>query len=111
MPAITALSDRYHVCPQLDPSDVADIAALGYAVLVCMRPDDEASGQPRWKQVEAQAHRHGLTFHFIPTRSGAVMPEQVERLREVLEQAEGLVLSYCASGNRCTLAWRMAVEA
>lgn len=110
MPIITPLSDQYHVCPQIEPHDVADIAARGYAALVCMRPDGESPGQPSWERVAAQAHRYGLAFHFIPARSGQVTPEQALQLREVLEQAGGPVLSYCASGNRCTLAWRMATQ-
>ena len=84
MPIITPLSDRYHVCPQIEPHDVADIAARGYAALVCMRPDGESPGQPPWERVAAQAHRYGLAIHFIPARSGQVAPEQALQLRGLI---------------------------
>lgn len=108
MPDINPLSEHYHVCGQIQPSDVADIASAGYTTLVCMRPDDEMPGQPRRAEIETEAQVHGLAFHFIPARSGAVTPEQAMELREILARSAGPVLAYCASGNRCTLAWRMA---
>ena len=75
-----------------------------------MRPDGESPGQPAWAEVAEQARRHGLAFHFIPALSGAVTLEQAAQLRELLADAGGPVLSYCASGNRCALAWRMAMQ-
>ncbi|HBP4976487.1 TPA: TIGR01244 family phosphatase [Pseudomonas aeruginosa] len=105
---INQLSEHYHVCGQVQPSDVVGIAGAGYTTLVCMRPDDEVPGQPRWAEIQAEAKMHGLGCHFIPARSGAVTPEQAMELREVLARSAGPVLAYCASGNRCTLAWRMA---
>ncbi|WP_162455676.1 TIGR01244 family sulfur transferase [Pseudoxanthomonas kalamensis] len=110
MLSITPVSDTYHVCAQLHPQDVVEVARAGYATLICMRPDDEVDGQPAWADIAAQARRHGLDFHFIPARSGAVTPQQAARLREVMNGAPGRVLSYCASGNRCTLAWHMAMN-
>ncbi len=108
MPAITPLTSDYHVCPQLDPREVAAIAAAGYTTLICMRPDGEMFGQPAWAQVEAEARRHGLQAHYIPAQSGAVTPAQAAQLKQALAQAPGKVLAYCASGNRCAMAYRMA---
>lgn len=110
MLAIRPVSANYHVCPQIAPDDVADIARAGYTTLVCMRPDDEVPSQPRCAEVAAAARAHGLDFHFIPARSGAVTAPQAAALREVLRAAGGPVLSYCASGNRCTLAWQLAMD-
>ena len=110
MPAITPLSENYHVSAQVHPDDVAAIANAGYTTLVCMRPDGEADGQPGWADVAAAARSHGLAFHFIPVRPGAVSPVQAAHLREVMRGTDGRILSYCASGNRCTLAWQMALS-
>lgn len=108
MPAITPITPIFHVSPQLDPREVAAIAAAGYRTLVCMRPDGEAFGQPAWAAVEAEAKKHGLQTHYIPAQSGAVTPAQAAQLKQVLAQAPGKVLAYCASGNRCALAYQMA---
>lgn len=110
MPAITPLTAHYHVSPQVDPREVAAIAAAGYTTLVCMRPDGEMFGQPDWALVEAEAKKHGLQTHFIPARSGAVTPAQAAQLKQVLAQAPGKVLAYCASGNRCAMAFQMAQQ-
>ncbi|MFN7183782.1 MAG: TIGR01244 family sulfur transferase [Thermomonas haemolytica] len=111
MPAITPITPitpTYHVSPQLEPREIAAIAAAGYTTLVCMRPDGETFGQPAWAQIEAEARRHGLQVHYIPAQSGAVTPAQAAQLKQVLAQAPGKVLAYCASGNRCAIAYQMA---
>lgn len=110
MPAITPITPTYHVSAQVDPREVAGIAAAGYTTLVCMRPDGEMAGQPAWALVEAEAKKHGLKTHYIPARSGAVTPAQAAQLKQVLTQAPGKVLAYCASGNRCALAFQMAQQ-
>jgi len=108
MPAIQAITEHYHVCPQLQAADVGDLARAGYTTLVCMRPDDEVPDQPRCSEIAAAARAHGLDFHWIPAPSGAVSQNQAADLRRVVAEARGRVLSYCASGRRCALAWQLA---
>lgn len=108
MATIRPVSGNYHVSDQLQPSDLESLARAGYSIVVCMRPDDEVPEQPSWKLLAAAAEEQGLAFHYIPARSGAVTPEQAAKLRSVLIAANGRVLAYCASGNRCTMAHQMA---
>lgn len=110
MLSIQPVSDNYHVCAQVSPEDVPGIARAGYTTLICMRPDGEAPGQPAAAEIEAAARANGLAFHVIPVQPGMVTPAQAEKLKGLLDAANGRVLSYCASGNRCAMLWRMATS-
>lgn len=110
MPRIQPVSDMFHVCAQLQPKDLREVAQAGYATVVCMRPDGEAPGQPPADEVRAAADALGLAFHHIPVRSGDVALEHARRLRDVLDRSDGPILSYCASGNRCAIAYQLTLQ-
>ena len=50
---VAELSDVLSVAGQIQPGDVADLAASGYTAIICNRPDDEESGQPSMGAVAA----------------------------------------------------------
>jgi uncharacterized protein (TIGR01244 family) len=90
---------------------VPGIARAGYAALICMRPDGESPDQPNGASIEASARKLGLAFHYLPVLSGAVSEQQAARLKQLLDLIEGPVLAYCASGNRCALAYNLSLHA
>jgi len=54
------VTDELAVSPQISVADVADIAAAGFASIVCNRPDDESADQVAFAEIEAAAKTAGL---------------------------------------------------
>lgn len=108
--SLRAVSETYHVAGQISPDDVAEIAKAGYAAIICMRPDGEAFGQPPVAEIEAAANHAGIAFYNIADPNGGVPPETVAALKHILDTTDGVILSYCASGTRCTIAYHMAKQ-
>ena len=102
------INDNLSVAPQIRPTDVAKIAALGFKLIVCNRPDGEERGQPRFSEIEEAAMKHGLEFEYQPVVSGQMSPQEAERFRDTCKNAEGAVLAYCRSGTRCTILWALS---
>ena len=63
---IRTLTPTLSVSPQIDPADVAGLAASGIRAIVCNRPDGEEAGQPTAAAVATEAEAHGLRFVHIP---------------------------------------------
>lgn len=102
------ITEQYSVAPQISLQDIGEIAAMGFTTLVCNRPDAEDPGQPGVAEIAAEAKKHHLDFHHIPTSSGAFNDSVVAQHKAVLEQSRGPVFAYCRSGTRCTILWALA---
>ena len=96
------------VAPQIDPADMAELAASGFTAIVNNRPDGEDHGQPTGKEIAAAAEAAGLSYTAIPiTRAGFSHP-QIDAMAAVLAGATGPVLAYCRSGTRSCNLWALA---
>lgn len=102
------LDDDVAVLPQIDPSDVAGLADMGFKTIVSNRPDNEEPGQPTTASVEQAATDAGLAFKSQPVVSGAITFNDVADFNEIIEDAEKPVLAFCRSGTRCTMLWAMS---
>ena len=103
---IYRLSETCAVSSQIEPSDIATLAADGFTTIICNRPDGEDFGQPDAAAVAAECDAHGLTFQNIPIdRSGLTM-DMVERFRAAVASSTGPVLAYCRSGQRSSVLWQ-----
>ena len=94
--------------PQIEPGDMQRAREEGVTLVVNNRPDGEAPGEPQGAEIEAAARAAGIDYLAIPVTHAGFSLDQVERMGEALEQAEGSVLAYCRSGTRSTLLWAMA---
>jgi len=100
------LSETCAVSSQIQPADVAAIAAEGFTTIICNRPDGEDVGQPAASDIAAECEAHGVTFEMIPIdRSGLTM-DMVEGFRNAVAASEGPVLAYCRSGQRSSVLWQ-----
>ena len=100
------LSEHCAVAGQIQPADVAALAAEGFATIICNRPDGEDFGQPAAADVEQECAAHGIAFHHIPVSHGGLSMETVERFRDVVGSSPGPVLAYCRSGQRSSVLWQ-----
>lgn len=105
---IRKINDTLSVSPQICVEDVAKIKAAGFVAIVNNRPDGEEAGQPVSADIEAEAKKQGLPFHFIPVKSAPFDPEMVQKVQEVLNVYPGPVFFYCRTGTRCTNLWAIS---
>jgi uncharacterized protein (TIGR01244 family) len=110
--SLASLDDRVSVSGQLQPTDMAEIAAAGYVAVVNNRPDGEAMfGQPRTADLAQAAQTAGLTFLDLPFSDPRATPDQVLALADLLAEKSGRIVLYCKSGMRSTLLWGAAAIA
>lgn len=102
------INDNLSVAPQINVSDVPKIAALGFKLVICNRPDGEERGQPRFSEIEEAAMKHGLEFEYQPVVGGQMSPQEAATFRDTCKNAEGPVLAYCRTGTRCTILWALS---
>jgi uncharacterized protein (TIGR01244 family) len=102
------ISANYAVAPQLDPADMAVLAADGVTTIICNRPDTENPPSHQAVQLQTAAEAAGLIFIFNPVIGSAMTMENVEEQSEVLLSSDGPIVAYCASGNRSAVMWALA---
>lgn len=103
---IRPITENYAVSPQIAPDELPEIKAAGYRTIVCNRPDDEVPDALSAKAIASAAEAAGLAFYAHPM-THQTMDDCVPRQMEILSQAQGPVLAYCASGTRCSIAWSL----
>lgn len=100
--------DQVSVCGQIQPGEIAELAASGVRMLINNRPDGEDADQPTAGEIEAAAEAAGLSYRHIPIIRG-IGPGDVEAMEEALAEAgDGPVLAFCRSGNRSALVAALA---
>ena len=106
-PRIRRVSDRFSVTGQLRPDDLPAIAAAGFDILICARPDGEGRNQTSGAEIAAQAARLGLAVRHIPV-AGPPGPEQIVAFRAAMAESQGRVLGWCRSGARVRMLHHLA---
>lgn len=99
------ITETYSVTPQIEPSDIATLKAMGVKTLICNRPDMENPPALQAAAMQAEAEAHGIDFIFNPFQGHTMTQDHVDEQLDALTDAEGPVVGYCASGNRCTVVW------
>ena len=88
------------VAAQMQPEDLAGLAAQGFAAVICNRPDREEPGQPPLDEMRRAAQEAGLAFHHIPVAGGLFPPAAVAAFGAIRRGTHGKVLAYCRTGTR-----------
>lgn len=99
------ITPTYSVTPQIEPADVASLAAMGVKTLICNRPDMENPPALQSSAMLAAAQAHGIGFIYNPFQGHTISQENVDIQATALATADSPVVGYCASGNRCTVVW------
>lgn len=102
------LDQQVTVAPQIRVEDIADIAAAGYRVVMCNRPDGEDAGQPDWAEVAEACRHNGITPQYVPQSDRDPTDYAVTRYSAVMRETEGKVFAYCRTGTRCEILWNAA---
>lgn len=105
---IRKIDDSISVAPQIEPSELAEAARLGFQAVICNRPDGEAPGQPDHQVMADAARAAGLEFRYLPLAPGQLTPQLIEDFGAALADMPGPVLAYCRSGTRSATLWALS---
>jgi sulfide:quinone oxidoreductase len=100
MMELKVIDESLAVAPQMQPEELAAIAAQGFTAVICNRPDGEEPGQPPLDAMRAAAQEAGLAFHHIPVSGGVFPPAAVAAFGAIRRGTPGKVLAYCRTGTR-----------
>ena len=102
------LTDTFAVAPQISVEDLQDLKAQGFERIVCNRPDGEVPSEYGSAAMQAACEDLGMEFVLNPLTHGELSSQHVDLQREAADQP-GKTLAYCASGNRSSILWSLAV--
>ena len=108
MEAVKQLTPSLSVIGQIQPTDMASVAASGFLTVINNRPDGEGEGQPNNAEMAAAAQASGLQYHYLPVISGQVSDENVSDFTQLLAQVKGPVLAFCRTGTRSSTLWALS---
>src|SRR5215468_9699361 len=106
MADIRQVTPDFAVAPQLQPGEMAEVAALGFKLVINNRPDHEVAGQPTSDEMEAAAKAAGLHYLHAPV-SGTPVSTAIEAVHHAVKHAHGPVLAFCRSGTRSIVTWSL----
>lgn len=104
---IRQLTPRYFVSPQIDPTDMPALKEAGITRILCNRPDDEVPPSHAAASIRAAAEAAGLQFEEVPLTHQTMVPQVIAANRKLGAETGDMVLAYCASGTRSTIAWAL----
>ncbi len=105
------INDKYAVAPQIGIEDLPTIVASGFTRIICNRPDAEVAASQKAQVLRLEAEKAGIEFFELPLVYSNMTPAKVDEQRTLIEQANGAVLAYCASGTRSTVIWALGEAA
>ncbi|WP_422374142.1 TIGR01244 family sulfur transferase [Roseibium sp.] len=103
-----AVNPDLSVAPQIQPEDVAVLAAQGFKSLICNRPDGEAPDQPEFEAMKTAAAEQGLEIRYLPIVGGNFGADDIETFTQMMTDLPKPVLAYCRSGTRSIALWALS---
>lgn len=104
---INQITPTYAVSPQILPDDCQAIADAGFKTIICNRPDVEITPDCCATAIEAAAKAAGLGFVILPLTHQTMNAENIAAHRAAIDETDGPVLAYCASGTRSSIVWSL----
>lgn len=95
------LTSDFATAPQIAADDIAQAAAAGFRSVINNRPDFEGGpSQPTSEAMQRAADAAGVRYAFLPVQSAYQTPEEIARMRDLLQALPRPVLAFCRSGTR-----------
>lgn len=102
---IRQVAPDLYVSPQLQPADMAALAARGIRTVINNRPDHEEPGQPRAEDMRIAAEAAGLTYEYQPVVGNMISEVDVAAFDRHLRELPSPTVAFCRSGARCSILW------
>lgn len=96
---LTYLAPDIAVAPQLQPEEMAAVAAEGFKSVINNRMPQEP-GQPAQEQLRAAATQAGMQYEWQPVNPAMISAQDVERFAALLDSLPRPILAFCRSGSR-----------
>ena len=108
---IKRIDASFSVAGQIGQSDLHSLAALGFATVMCNRPDHEGGPQqPEHAALQQAAQALGLRFVYLPISTRGATAQDVEQMRALLAQLPTPILAFCRTGNRSSKLYESATQ-
>ena len=104
MAALIELTDTLSMAGQIQPADIAQLAAAGYETIICNRPDDEEPHQPSMDSIEEACADAGIDFVRYPVNAFTFPGNDLASMDDAMNSGKK-TLAYCRSGARSTNLW------
>lgn len=105
---IRQITPRFFAAPQISPEEMPQIVAIGIKRVLCNRPDEEIPPSHHASVMEQAARDAGLEFVCLPLTHQTMTSDVIAQNKALMDDCDGPVLAYCASGTRSTIAWALA---
>ena len=92
---IFQLTESLSVAAQITPQDIPNLAAQGFTVVVCNRPDGEVPGQATMDEIEVACNAADLIFVRYPVDAMNFPGPDIEGLGALFDDPGQSVLAYC----------------
>jgi uncharacterized protein (TIGR01244 family) len=108
---VLEVAPQVFACGQLFATDLGLLAKQGVRSIVCIRPDDEAPGQPAAAELARAAAEYGIEFVHFPVAAAAIGGEAAEALMIACDELERPLFVCGRSGGHSTRVWESAEPA
>ena len=105
---IRHITPHFFAAPQISPDDMQEIITAGIKRIICNRPDLEVPPSHQSAAIAEAAEAAGIEFFVQPLTHQNMTPEVIAANRALIDECDGPVLAYCASGTRSTIAWALS---
>ncbi len=106
---IRQITPDFAAAPQIEPSDMEALAAMGFSTVINNRPDREIPPALQADPMRAAAEAAGLRYIENPADTRSMSLDNVRAQTRALDDSPGPVLAYCASGTRSTILWALSM--
>ncbi|MBB3192661.1 TIGR01244 family sulfur transferase [Roseateles terrae] len=108
---VQQLTQDFCVAPQITPDVMSALAQAGFKSVINNRPDFEGGpDQPTSAQMQAAAEAAGLAYRFLPVQGGYQSPEEIQAMRQLIDELPSPVLAFCRSGARAAKLFAAATQ-
>ena len=105
---IRQITQDYAVSPQIEPQDMATLAARGFRTVINNRPDAEVPPELQAAAMRAAAEAAGLAYIDNPVVNGGLTMDMVQAQGAALAEADAPIFAYCRSGTRSSIVWALS---
>ena len=106
-----SITPTLSVSEQIQPQEIAALAAAGFKAIICNRPDGEGADQPSFPEIEAAAQAAGMQAAYLPVVSGKVDEADAQAFGLMMDRLPKPILAYCRTGTRSTTLWSLSEAA
>ncbi len=98
------IDSQVTVSDQILPEDVSILLEEGVQIIVCNRPDNEASDQPAFQKIQKKAQEKNIEAIYLPFSPGKMTKDHISTFNDILSKNKK-VHAYCRTGNRSSKLW------